>query len=200
MAQPEFSPEMRALQEQFETRRLADKVAEHVFYEQFTDADREFVEQSMFMFIATTDGSGQPQCSYKGGPRGFVKVTGPSELVFPFYEGNGLFLSAGNIAEMSKIGLLFIDFENQKRMRVNGVAEILDDHPALEGAVAAQLAVRVAVTDIHPNCLRNVHKMQFVESSSFTPKSADEDVKKAPWSETFRDVLPEQMKPDGMKE
>lgn len=199
MSKPAFSQEMRDLQDRFETRNLADKIAERVFHGEFSDTDRAFVENAMFFFLATTDADGQPQCSYKGGPKGFVKVSGPAELTFPLYEGNGLYISAGNTAQASKVGLLFIDFENQKRMRVNGVAEIVSSHPSMDDVAAAQLVVRVRVTDIHPNCPRNVHKMQLVETSSYTPKSASEDVGKAPWGETFKDVLPDHMKPEHLK-
>jgi uncharacterized protein len=165
-----FSDEMRVLQERFGTRRLADKVAQHVFHDAFTEQDRAFVEAAMFFFMATVDGGGRPQCSYKGGPKGFVKVTGPAELVFPFYEGNGLYLSAGNIAQIGNVGLLFVDFEKQRRVRINGVGEILESHPALEGVAAAQLACRVSVTDIHPNCSRNVHKCNSSNNRGTRPK------------------------------
>ncbi|PWJ10510.1 pyridoxamine 5'-phosphate oxidase family protein [Jannaschia seohaensis] len=195
MSAPDYTPPMRALQDRFETRRLADKIAEHVFHEELKEDEADLITNAMFFFMATTDAYGRPQCSYKGGPRGFVKVIGPAELVFPLYEGNGLYLSAGNIADKSRVGLLFIDFEAQKRTRVNGVADLIDDHPALVDTAAAQLGVRVRITDIHPNCLRNVHKMQFVETSSYTPKSDDQDVEKAPWGESFRDVLPAHMRP-----
>ena len=199
MTIPTFSGPMRALQDQFDTRRLADKVSEHIFHTEFTDADRMLINDAMFFFLATCDADGQPQCSYKGGPKGFVKITGPSELIFPLYEGNGFYMSAGNIVETSKIGLLFIDFEYQKRMRVNGTASIIEGHKALDGTVAAQQVVRVNVTDIHPNCMRHVHKMQLVEQSDFTPVSDDKDVKKAPWGDGFMDVLPDHMKPDHLK-
>ncbi|MEL6205121.1 MAG: pyridoxamine 5'-phosphate oxidase family protein [Pseudomonadota bacterium] len=190
---------MRALQDQFETRRLADRVHARGFHGAFTDADRSFIEGAMFFFLATVDADGQPQCSYKGGPKGFVRVTGPSELSFPVYEGNGLYLSIGNIVETGKVGLLFIDFEKQTRIRVNGVARADADHPMLSEVAAAQMVIRVAVTDIHPNCLRNVHRMAFVEASAHTPESAAEDVGKAPWNEAYEDVLPDYMKPDEMR-
>jgi predicted pyridoxine 5'-phosphate oxidase superfamily flavin-nucleotide-binding protein len=191
----EFSQEMRELQDRFGTRRLADKVAEHVFHAKLSDKDVALVEAAMFFFMATVDGSGRPQCSYKGGPKGFVKVTGPSELVFPFYEGNGLYLSAGNIVQTGNVGLLFVDFENQRRIRINGTAQITRAHPALDGVAAAQLVCMVSVTDVHPNCSRNVHKMQVVEQSRHTPKAPDQDVAKADWGAQFQDVLPDHMKP-----
>ena len=106
------------------------------------------------------------------------------------YEGNGLYLSAGNIAQIGKVGLLFIDFEKQKRMRVNGTAIIDDSHPMNQKVSAAQLVVRIQVSDIHPNCPRNVHKMELVEKSRFTPGSDEENVDVAPWSERFLDVVP----------
>jgi len=199
MPKPKYSPTMRQFQKQFDTLQLADRVSEMVFHEEFSDKDREFIENAMFFLLATVDASGQPQCSYKGGPRGFVKITSPSEIVFPLYEGNGLFISAGNIAETSNVGLLFIDFENQRRMRVNGIAQMVSGHDIMNNVAAAQQVVQVSVTDIHPNCPRNVHKMQFVETSKYTPKRGNEDVGKAPWGESFKDVLPDNMKPESMK-
>lgn len=199
MSGVDFTPQMRGLQKRFETERLADRVLQVAFHDALTEKDRGMIGNAMFFFLATVDGAGQPQCSYKGGPRGFVHIEDDTTLVFPIYEGNGLYMSVGNVAQMGKVGLLFIDFEAQKRLRVNGSAEILDDHPAFRGVRAAQLAVRVRITDIHPNCPRNVHKMALVAPSGYTPKCADDDVVKAPWGDSFADVLPENMKPDHMK-
>ena len=195
----EFTPQMRGLQKRFKTERLADRVLQVAFHEALTEDDRAMIENAMFFFLATVDGNGQPQCSYKGGPRGFVHIENETTLVFPIYEGNGLYLSAGNVAQMGKVGLLFVDFEGQDRMRINGTAEIINEHPAYNGVRAAQLAVRVRITDIHPNCPRNVHKMALVEQSRYTPKCEADDVGKAPWSDGFADVLPDSMKPEGMK-
>jgi predicted pyridoxine 5'-phosphate oxidase superfamily flavin-nucleotide-binding protein len=199
MAGTNLTPEMRLLQDRFDTRRLADRVHDLAFHETLTEKDHDFIRNAMFFFLATVDSSGQPQCSYKGGAKGFVTAEDDRTLVYPEFEGNGLYLSAGNVAEMGKVGLLFIDFEQQKRMRVNGVAELVDDHPAHRGMKSAQLTVRVRIDDIHPNCLRNVHKMKLIEASKFTPQSKSEDVGKAPWPDSFEDVLPEAMKPSHMK-
>ncbi len=194
-----LTEQMRSLQDRFETRRLADRVLQVAFHDKLTEKDRAMIDDAMFFFLATVDGAGQPQCSYKGGPRGFVTIEDDATIVFPIYEGNGLYISAGNMAEMGKVGLLFIDFEAQRRMRINGVAEIVEDHPAYRSVRAAQLSIRVRITDIHPNCPRNVHKMQLVEQSSYSPQCEADDVGKAPWGDSFADVLPDSMKPEHMK-
>ncbi len=158
-----LTPEMRRLQDMYDTRRLADRVLEVAFHERLTENDRAMIENAMFFFLATVDGHGQPQCSYKGGPRWCVVIEDDTTIVFPIYEGNGLYISAGNVTEISKLGLLCMDFEAQKRMRINGVGEIVQDHPAYASVRASQFATRVRITDIHPSCPRNVHKMKFVE-------------------------------------
>lgn len=191
-----FSPESRAYQDSFGTRRFADALDRNIFRPEFDDDDRSMIEKARFFFLSTVDAAGQPQCSYKGGPEGFVKVTGPSELVFPLYDGNGMYLSAGNISATGKVGLLFVDFESQRRKRVNGSAEVLRSHPALDGVVAAQLAVRLSVVDIHPNCTRNVHKMEFVELSEYTPATPEAEVGYPPWADEFPDDLPDHLKRD----
>ncbi|MBF9031723.1 pyridoxamine 5'-phosphate oxidase family protein [Rhodobacterales bacterium HKCCE3408] len=189
-----FSSDSRTYQDRFGTRRFADTLDRNIFHPEFNEDDRTMIGNARFFFLSTVDAVGQPQCSYKGGPEGFVKITGPSELVFPLYDGNGMYLSAGNISATGKVGLLFVDFENQRRKRVNGTAEVLDSHPALDGVVAAQLAVRVSVDDIHPNCPRNVHKMAFVELSQYTPKAPEDEVGYPPWADEFPDDLPEHLK------
>jgi uncharacterized protein len=167
-----FRPSHRALQEQFDTVRLADRIESRLFREQLTPDDRAFIERLDLFFLATADTDGFPNCSYKGGDPGFVRVLDDQTLAFPNYDGNGMYLSLGNARENPRVGLLFIDFENQKRLRVNGIASF---HPAASVSPPydeAQFVVRVAVLQVFPNCPRYIHKMQRIEPSRFVPRPA----------------------------
>ena len=119
----------RQLQERFETRRLADRLVEVIAHTTFTDADRAFIEGRPMFFLATADNEGRPDCSYKGGRPGFIRVVEPGTLAFPSYDGNGMFKSLGNILVNPYVGMLFIDFESPKRLRVNGRASVREDDP-----------------------------------------------------------------------
>jgi hypothetical protein len=184
----------RALQDRFDTRRLADRLDERfVAQPEIGPADREFIERMEMFFLATADAAGRPQCSYKGGAPGFVRVLDEHTLVFPNYDGNGMYLSAGNLSVNPHVGLLFIDFVSPRpsRLRVNGVATI-DDDPGLVGSyVGAQFVVRVQVTQVFPNCPRYIHRMELVERSRFVPVEGVEapvpDWKRTSWA---CDVLP----------
>ena len=81
----------RRLQDQFDSRRISDRLEEKLTRAQFTPNDKAFIESVPYFFLATADAEGRPDCSYKGGPPGFVQITGPSELAFPDYDGNGMF-------------------------------------------------------------------------------------------------------------
>jgi uncharacterized protein len=181
----------RQLQDQFDTRRLADRLAEVVAHGAFTDADRAFIESRPLFFLATADAEGRPDCSYKGGLPGFVRVVDSQTLAFPSYDGNGMFKSLGNIVVNPNVGLLFIDFESPKRLRVNGRATIHDDDPMLAELVGAQLIVRVEAEAIFPNCPRYIHRMQVVEHSVYAPRE-DYTPPVPEWKErpVFREVLP----------
>jgi uncharacterized protein len=147
----------RAFQDEFDSRRLADRLEQKLSRAEFSDDDRKFVESCSYFFIATADASGHPDCSFKGGAPGFVRVTGPSELAFPDYDGNGMFKSLGNVAVNPHVGLLFIAMHGSpKRLRINGSARIDRDDPLLAGTVGAQLIVRVNVKVIFPNCPRYI--------------------------------------------
>ena len=119
-ARPRITPACAQLQDRFDTRRLADRLDEKLARTAFTDEDRAFIESRPLFFLATADADGRPDCSYKGGAAGFVRVTDDDELAFPSYDGNGMFRSLGNVLVNPAVALLFIDFERPNRLRVNG--------------------------------------------------------------------------------
>ena len=159
----------RHFQDRFDTRRLADRIDERLVRDTIDDDDRAFIERMDMFFLATADAEGSPNCSYKGGDPGFVRVLDPHTIAFPSYDGNGMYLSMGNVLANPRVGLLFIDFERGKRMRLNGVASIDERDPLLEEYPEAQLVVRVRATEVFPNCPRYIHHMRLVERSRFVP-------------------------------
>jgi uncharacterized protein len=159
-------------QERFDTRRLAAALATSRSYgPAIGDAARRLIEAADMFFLATADGDGMPDCSYKGGDPGFVRVLDAGTLVFPSYDGNGIFATLGNIAVNPKVGMLFIDFEHGHRLRVQGEASVEDGDPLLGTYPGAQLVVRVRTTLVYPNCKRYVHRMQRIERSRFVPRA-----------------------------
>jgi uncharacterized protein len=165
----------RHLQDQFDSRRLADRLEEKLTRTAFTPDDQAFIESLPYFFLATADAEGRPDCSFKGGMPGFVRVTGPSELAFPDYDGNGMFKSLGNIAVNAGVGLLFIAMHGKpRRLRVNGAATVRRDDPLIASTVGAQLIVRVEARAIFPNCPRYVPAMELAEPSIYAPRPGAE--------------------------
>jgi len=187
-----FNDDHRYWQDQFDTRRVADRIDELLVSERIDDHAKAYIEARDMFFLATCDADGNPQCSYKGGDPGFVRVIDDRTIAFPVYDGNGMFLSLGNIRGHANVGMLFIDFENPNRMRVNGVATVDLDDPLLGEMTGAALVVRVRTTQVFPNCSRYIHKMQTVERSDFVPKPNVEapipDWKRMTWAQEY---LPE---------
>ena len=183
----------RKFQEEFDSRRLADRLEEKLCRTVFNDDDKSFIESCIYFFIATADASGHPDCSFKGGAAGFVRVTGPSELAFPDYDGNGMFKSLGNLAVNPNVGLLFIAMHgNPKRLRINGSGRIDPADPLLSGTAGAQLMVRIKVDVIFPNCPRYIPSLTLTEPSVYIPVADVAPVEPA-WKgfDSFRDVVPQ---------
>src|SRR3954469_107879 len=181
----------RQLQDQFDSRRISDRLEEKLTRTAFTADDKGFIESALYFFMSTVDAEGRPDCSYKGGAPGFVRVTADNELAFPDYDGNGMFKSLGNIMVNPNVGLLFIDFESPNRMRVSGTASISADDSLLAEFPGAQSIVRVRAERVFPNCPRYIHRGRLVEGSVAAPRPAH-DPPEPDWKrmEVFRDALP----------
>jgi predicted pyridoxine 5'-phosphate oxidase superfamily flavin-nucleotide-binding protein len=186
-----YNDASRSLQDRFDTRRLADRIEERLVRDRLDADDRAFVERADMFFLATADAEGRPQCSYKGGDPGFVRVLDEHTIAFPLYDGNGMYLSAGNALANPHVGLLFIDFERRRRMRLNGIATIDDADPLLAEYPEAQLVVRVRAGEVFPNCPRYIHEYRLVQRSRFVPRSdCSTPVPRWKTREWSRDALP----------
>ena len=193
---PMYHDGNRGLQDVFGSRALADRLEEKLTHDRFTEGDIAFIEAQSFFFLATADAQGRPDCSFKGGPPGFARVVAPDLLVFPDYDGNGMFKSLGNIIANGHVGLLFIAMgEKPQRIRVNGRAEVVRDDPAMAQTPGAQLIVRVTPTAIFPNCPRYIPRLELVEPSPYVPH-ADEPPLEPRWKsfELFADVVPPRLR------
>ena len=188
----------RKLQDQFDSRPIADRLEEKLTRLAFTEADRSFIEGTMFFFLATADAQGRPDCSFKGGMPGFVRVVGDNDLAFPDYDGNGMFKSLGNILVNPAVGVLFIDMgEKPRRLRVNGTASISRDDPLMRSFPGAQLLVRVRAQAVFPNCPRYIVTPGSAGPSKYAPRPGYEPPEPA-WKtfDDFKDyVHPRQKTP-----
>jgi predicted pyridoxine 5'-phosphate oxidase superfamily flavin-nucleotide-binding protein len=181
----------RRLQDAFDSRRISDRLEQKLARTAFTADDKAFVESAIYFFLATADADSRPDCSFKGGAPGFVRVTGPSELAFPDYDGNGMFKSLGNLAVNASVGLLFIDMhERPRRLRINGEARVRRDDPLLSETVGAQMIVRVTARAIFPNCPRYIPKLTLAEPSIYAPQPGCDPVEPA-WKsfDLFKDAI-----------
>ena len=182
----------RQLQQHFGSTDLADRLLEVTHHTEFNDFDKSFIESSQFFFLATADAEGRPDCSFKGGKPGFVKVIGSKQLVFPDYDGNGMFKSLGNIEVNPHVGLLFITLgDKPQRIRVIGSAKVLRDVPQLAEFVGAQLLIQVDVEHIFPNCPRYIPDLSNETPSVYVPEEG-KPVKEPEWKDMdlFKDVVP----------
>jgi predicted pyridoxine 5'-phosphate oxidase superfamily flavin-nucleotide-binding protein len=182
---------MRELQDARETRALADRLEKITMRAAFTEEDKAFIQRCRMFFLATADRDGQPDCSYKGGLPGFVRVLDDRTLAIPDYDGNGQYRSWGNVRANPRVGLLFIDFESPKRLRVNGTAVVSQRDELLGSLPGAVFVVRVTAERIFPNCPRYIHKMQLSEESVYAPRP-DYTPPVPAWKtfDVFKDALP----------
>lgn len=186
-----FHDGMRQLQDIRETRPLADRLQEKIVRSHLTADDQAFIQKCAMVFVATADDQGRPECSYKGGLPGFVRTLDEQTLIMPDYDGNGMYRTWGNLLVNPHIGLLFIDFENQSRLRVNGTAKISPDDPLRSDYAGAVFMVRITIERVFPACPRYIHKLQLVAHSDYVPKQNYEPpVPEWKKFDEFRDALP----------
>lgn len=161
-----YTDAQRKLQEENGTAKLSHAVIQAIVRDDLEEYHVEYIEARDYFFLSTVTADGEPTVSYKGGPIGFVKHLGDSKLAFPNYDGNGMWLSMGNIDASSKIGMLFMDFETPWRIRVQGDATVSKDPELMARFPGCNMVAVVDVTRVFQNCARMIHKHKRVEPHS----------------------------------
>jgi predicted pyridoxine 5'-phosphate oxidase superfamily flavin-nucleotide-binding protein len=117
------------------------------------------VAAAPFFFLATSNSAGECDCSFKGGGPGLIHMLDSKRFAFPDFDGNGAFMSLGNILENPQVGCLFMDFNDGARLRVNGRATIHTEGAMRELFPAAPRVVLVEVALVVPNCKAYVPRL-----------------------------------------
>ncbi|KQT88638.1 pyridoxamine 5'-phosphate oxidase family protein [Methylobacterium sp. Leaf466] len=190
-----YFDEHRALQEEYNTVKLAERLDTGWVHDHISPDEAAFIGSRDMFFLSTVDPDGMPTVSYKGGSPGFVKVLDDKTLVFPGFDGNGMWYSMGNIEGQSKVGLLFIDFETPHRVRVQGHARMLRDDPLMAEYTEAKYLVKIAVTKAWVNCPRYIHKYRKLEQNRYVP-TPEKETPLALWKrlDMVADVIPDEDK------
>jgi len=147
----------RALQDEFDSRRLADRLAEVTVHGELDDGDIALISEQSTVWVATVDADGWPDVSYKGGEPGFVCAVGRGELQLPIYNGNGMWRTLGNVRDNGRVALLFVDLARPWRVRVHGVGTVLTDAGTVDEFHGAEAVLSVRVARVFPNCGRYIH-------------------------------------------
>jgi len=186
-----YSQEQKKLQSDFGTQQLAEKLVNMIVKSTLDERERAFIESREMFFLSTVDKEGRPTVSFKGGAAGFLKAIDEKTIVFPSYDGNGMFLSMGNISATSQVGLLLIDFETPHRMRIQGKASVNQSDPLLGVFPGANLIVRVEIEKTWINCPRYIPTYKRIATSKYIP-SVDGSAPLAAWKkiEDLKGVLP----------
>lgn len=164
-----YTEGQRAMQAQFETQTLAATMEATIIEDSLNERNQAFISSRDFFFLSTVNANGEPTVSHKGGGIGTVKVIDANTLAFPAYDGNGMFLSLGNIADTAKIGMLFMDFETPNRVRVQATAHLQENDSLLAEYPGAIAVVRAHVDQAFINCARYIHKHKRMETSRYVP-------------------------------
>ncbi|HYZ33196.1 MAG TPA: pyridoxamine 5'-phosphate oxidase family protein [Crenalkalicoccus sp.] len=187
-----FHDGMRALQDAFDGRRVADALEAHRRHREFWPEEIALITSASFFFLATAHGDAV-DCSFKGGNPGFVQVVAPAAVEWPDYDGNSMYRSLGNILRSPRCGLLFLRMDgSSNRLRMTGDARILRDAGALARHHGAKCVVRFEAEYVFPNCPRYLPEMALQRPSPHPPAPGHAPPAPA-WKsrDCIRDALPQ---------
>ncbi len=181
----------RALQDEFQSRALADRLEQFIVKDHLEENAAAFIERSRFCFLSTVNGEGFPSTSFKGGGPGFIKQLDERTLLMPCFDGNGMWRSAGNVESHNKVGLLFIDFEAPERLRLEGTATLTREAAHINQWPEVALAIKISISAVWVNCPRYIPTMQVVSYSNDAPEPGV-DTPEPAWKtvEGLADVVP----------
>jgi uncharacterized protein len=155
------------LQERYGTTQRAQQFYQNQVTSHLTPVMRQFIQRMEMAFIATSDGAGECDCSFRAGPAGFIRVLDDQTIAYPEYRGNGVMASLGNMLQNPHVGIFLVDFSRDLiGLHVNGEASIVTpehmqelDHDVPESEHPGRRPVQwvlVQVTEAYIHCSKHI--------------------------------------------
>jgi hypothetical protein len=155
------------LQEQLGTSQRAKQFYDKQVVDYLTPVMAEFIGRMEMAFVATSDPTGECDCSFRAGAPGFIRVIDDKTIAYPELRGNGVMASMGNMLQNPHIGIFFIDFSRDLiGLHVNGDASIVPPAHMLEFNIEIDEAenagkkpvqwVLVHVTEAYIHCSKHI--------------------------------------------
>lgn len=127
-----FSPAVKTVQESKGSRELYARMEAGRPWKTTVTADlSQFISEQTSIFLGTASAAGQPYIQHRGGPAGFLKVLGDQQLGFADFAGNRQYITLGNLSENAQAFLFLIDYAHQRRVKLWGTAQVVEDQPGL---------------------------------------------------------------------
>jgi uncharacterized protein len=172
-----FTESVKALQEKYGTRAAYSRMEQGgEFRNQLTWQEQAYIKSRDSFYLASVGENGWPYMQFRGGPKGFLKVTGDNTLAFADFRGNGQYISTGNFNDNKKTMLFLMDYANKKRLKIWAEAEVLDpaDHPEL----AEQLTPPDYEATVERIIIFKVHAFDWNCPQHITPRYTQEEIQK----------------------
>ena len=127
-----FTPTIKALQAERGSRANYQRMEERGgFRTEITEDLAQFLASVDTAYLATANAAGQPYAQHRGGPKGFIRIVGPTTLGFADYRGNRQYITTGNLAENDRAFLFLMDYAHRRRVKLWGRARVSDDPQAI---------------------------------------------------------------------
>jgi predicted pyridoxine 5'-phosphate oxidase superfamily flavin-nucleotide-binding protein len=148
------------LQRRYGSQERARRFYEHQLLDRLNDRMMAFIGRQEMVWIATADAHGECDCSFRAGPPGFVQVLDAWTLRYPEYRGNGVMASLGNILENPHVGMVFLDFDQERiGLHINGTAHIVEAEDRNGERPRVERWVEVRVQEAYIHCRKHLPRL-----------------------------------------
>lgn len=159
-----FSPTVKAWQEKKGSRTAYARMEEKGgFRDTVDDYLAEFIGERDSFYLGTVSADGQPYIQHRGGKKGFLKILDDKTLGFADFRGNKQYISTGNLTDNSKAYIFLMDYAAQRRIKIWGEAQVVEDDPALmkklfdeDYRAVPEQAILFTITAWDTNCPQHI--------------------------------------------
>lgn len=169
-----FTENVKKQQEQYGTRNSYARMENSIERYELGQQEIDFIQARDSFYMATIGENGWPYVQHRGGIKGFVHILDKTTVAYADFQGNGQYISTGNLHGSNKTSIIMVNYPARQRLKIWAETKIITR--GIDKSIEEKLDINNTSSKVERIVILNVQAFDWNCPQHITPRYTEDEI------------------------